>query len=140
MKRYYIFFTVLAVVAALAIVSNIFLRRGPVHDTKAVQDIRNLQSAVDSYYLTQSQLPNNLRQLELDGLDVATRLGDYEYIRIDSDSYELCATFQTEHRTTKNYYGTGPDGVQMADPDNHGKGRQCFGYTVIPVRDLPLKR
>jgi hypothetical protein len=140
MKRYYTFFAILAVISALAIVSNSFLRRGPVHDTKAVQDLGNLQSAVDSYYLSQNQLPTNLRQLQLDGLDVATRLSDYDYTRIDADSYELCATFQTEHKYNKVYYESGPNGAQVADPNNHGKGRQCFSYTVLPVRDLPLKR
>lgn len=130
MKRYYIFFAVMAAIAVLAITSNILLRRGPVHDSTAVEDIRLLQSAVDTYYLSQSQLPPSLSDLDLTGQQITTRLRDYDYTRVDGDTYQICATFLTaQTRDTGLSYNT-----QVQDPGNHSKGRDCFSATVLPIK------
>lgn len=136
MKRYYQFFAILAVISALAITSNILVRRGPVHDATVANDIRQLQSQIDNYYLSQNQLPKDLSQIRADG-NLAKRVGNYDYHVIDQDTYEICATFQTVHHSDNQGKWVGPDGtVDIANPDEHGKGRQCFSYTVLPVQDL----
>jgi competence protein ComGC len=147
LRRYYAFFGVLAVVATLTIISNLALRRGPVHDAQAVSDIGSLQSSVDGYYLGHNQLPAALSDAHPAG-DVTKRLSNYEYQRASANSYQLRATFLTSHTdNSKNYYpsspvypgGTGGNG-EMPNPNNHIKGHQCFTYTVLPImQPLPLK-
>lgn len=139
MKRYYIFFGVLAVVAALTIVSNVALRRAPVHDARAAQDIRNLQAAVDNYYLRQNQLPAALDEVAIYNGDTKKRLADYEYRRLGNRTYALCTTFMAASSNAKPTYA--PD-MNVPDPEIHGKGRDCFSYTVLPINahDLPLGR
>lgn len=137
MKRYYLFFLIIAAVSALAIGSNSLLRRGPVHDAQVTQDLSTIQSAVDTYYLSKQVLPDNLTQVRLDA-DVSHRAGEYEYVRIDQTSYQLCATFQTVHSSRNSYRATSPTGTELPDTEDHSKGRQCFTYTE-PLQNLPIK-
>lgn len=153
MKRYYIFFAILAAVAILAIVSNILLRRGPVHDAQASADIRQLQMAVDRYYLAHNnQLPQNLSETRLEG-DVTKRLNNYEYSRLSARSFVLCATFMTARTATdRDPSPSAPDdsaypsAADIPNPYTHGKGKQCFTYTEVPLltptlpTDLPYRR
>jgi hypothetical protein len=137
LKRYYWFFAALAVVSLAVILSNLALRRGPVHDATAVTDLRNLQGSVDNYYLRSSKLPQALSDAQPTG-DVTTRLRDYQYRRTSDTSYELCTTFMTAHRdTNKTYYPASPaypaGSGEMPNPDDHGRGHQCFSYRVFPI-------
>jgi hypothetical protein len=132
MKRYYWFFIILAVVSVAAIASNAMLRRGPVHDSLAADDLRAIQQNVDNFYIAHSQLPKSVSTLRLTG-DVAKRVGQYDYAVTGPNSYQLCANFLTFHHSTNRYPATNPLLGQVADPDEHGKGQQCFSYQVIPV-------
>jgi hypothetical protein len=137
LKRYYLFFVVLAVVSLGAILSNFALRRGPIHDAQAATDIRNLQGSIDNYYLRTSKLPQALSDAQPTG-DVTTRLRDYQYQRTSDTAYELCTMFMTTHRdNNKTYYPVSPNypaGTgEIPNPDDHGRGHQCFSYHVLPI-------
>ncbi len=136
MKRYYIFFAVLAAICAVAISSNLLIRRGPVHDAKAAADIRSLQSAIDNHYVSRnSQLPATLAEVRVTG-DVTKRMADYTYRKTGTATYELCTTFITKQQNTYP-----PDSLKgpgdIPTPENHDKGHQCFTYTVLP--GYPMK-
>ncbi|MDB5178490.1 MAG: hypothetical protein JWN01_433 [Patescibacteria group bacterium] len=143
MKRYYIFFVVLALVTAAAIGGNIMLRRGPAHDTDAVADLNILQSGAETDYSNQNMLPSSLSQINTGSEKLKRSLSEYSYARLDDTHYQLCATFMTVHHVDKNSTGpTVPELRTSPDPSEHGLGRQCFTYTVITATsDLtPLNR
>lgn len=132
MKRYYNFFVILAIVSALAIVSNLFLRKGPVHDARAVDDIQTIQQNIDNYYIAHNQLPQSLAAVRLTG-ETANRLSDYDYVVTAANAYQLCATFMTVHHSRYGNSQVSQPGALLADPDEHIKGRQCFSYQVVSV-------
>lgn len=140
MKRYYWFFGILAIASALAIASNVLLRRGPVHDAQVADDIRTIQQNVDNYYLAHNELPGSMAVLGLTG-GVSKRLPQYDYALTGALTYQICANFLTVHHSTGRYAVPNNLG-QVADPDEHGKGQQCFTYQVIPVNQpaFPLQR
>jgi hypothetical protein len=140
MKRYYLFFIILAIFSTAVILTNMSLRRGPAHDVIAVNDINTLQSAVDNYYLRTKELPDNLSQIDLSGSKTAMRVRDYEYNRLSATTYQLLADFQTSH--TADYPApVYQSGNEVPDPNNHGKGRQCFTYNIIPIESgRPFER
>lgn len=143
MKRYYFFLAALVVVSALAIVSNLWLRRGPVHDANAVNDLRVIQYAIDNYYLSQNRLPKTLSQVQVPARELKSRLSDYEYMADDEDTYRLCATFLTGQHAQRGSGYASPEGlaaVPWADPGEHGKGHQCFTYNVMPISNMPFRR
>lgn len=137
MKPYYRFIIILVIVALAAAGADYLARRGPARDAQAVQDLRELQSATDTYYLSQNRLPDNLAQLPLGSAGVKQRLSDYEYRRTGASAYQLCATFQSARTSAGGTYvapvNSGPDGSVIPNPEVHGRGRQCFTYTEISI-------
>lgn len=156
MKRYYIFLAIVAIISGLAITGDYLMRRGPVYDNQAVSDIRAIASAVDSYYLSQNHLPSQLQQLGSLAADTKQRLARYEYRRVSTNSYQLCATFKTKHVTPGGIIDPAtpipasttrtPGAAVMPNkilspvppnPDNHDKGFQCFTYYEISIMPYP---
>lgn len=129
MKRYYIFFVILVVVCALAIASNILLRRGPAHDATAASDISQFQSEIYNYYDDKGELPESLDQIDVANTSAANRLGNYQYQRTSELTYKICTTFETNHHTSDTYAPKSDE----PNPDQHGKGLQCFSYNVLPI-------
>ncbi len=126
------FFLVMGILSLAAIVLNLSVRRGPVQDAQAVEDIRIISSSVESYYSSQTTLPSDLADIKT-SLPNATwqRVHAYQYVPLSANHYRLCATFNTDGSS----YG-GPTKVmpypatQNPDPGQHGKGRQCFDFTA----------
>ena len=96
-------------------------------DERRISDLREIANAVDIYWTREGILPNVLDDLA-DEKGYFAELVDpetgaaYEYRVIDEDSYELCATFDTE------------DAASDRDPYfkdlwHRGIGRQCFTLT-----------
>jgi len=96
-------------------------------DERRMSDLREIANAVDIYWTREGILPNVLDDLA-DEKGCFAELVDpetgaaYEYRVIDEDSYELCATFDTE------------DAASDRDPYfkdlwHRGIGRQCFTLT-----------
>jgi hypothetical protein len=135
MKKYYIFLVVVAAISLVAIAASNLLRRDPVHDRTAVSDLHTLSNEVDTHYLREKKLPESLSEITVQDRNALSRAGQYEYRKVSSVSYELCATFRTDQRSEYTRPEPVPDSKESyrPDPSNHAKGRQCFVYTMIPV-------
>ncbi len=97
-------------------------------DERRMSDLREIANAVDVYWTQNGMLPNSLDDLaDEEGyfaelVDPVTGAA-YDYRVMDEDSYELCATFDTE------------DAANDRDPYfkdlwHRGIGRQCFTLTA----------
>ena len=136
MRHYYSLFAILALICGLAIGSSILLRTGPAHDATSSSDIRSLGTAVDTYFLSQNRLPTTLSQASITDPNVAKRLEDYQYAQTSQNTYQLCTTFMTARLSGSGNLPASPSsgGVNLPNPDIHGKGHQCFSYTVLPIQ------
>jgi len=97
-------------------------------DERRMSDLREIANSVDIYWTQEGILPNSLDDLaDEEGyfaelVDPVTG-ASYEYRIVDEDSFELCATFDTE------------DAASDRDPYfkglwHSGIGRQCFTLTA----------
>lgn len=104
-------------------------------DERRMADLREIANAVDVYWTQEGVLPNSFDDLaDEDGyfaelVDPVTG-ASYEYYVVGEDSFELCATFDTE------------DAASDRDPYftnlwHRGIGRQCFTLTA---KDLDFYR
>jgi hypothetical protein len=89
-----------------------------------VQDLQQISSAVEVYYMRHQRLPVTLEELSrepgLSRIAADPITGQpYGYRGIDSNSYELCGAFDRE--TTD---------VRSASIWSHGSGMQCFTLKV----------
>jgi hypothetical protein len=125
---------VLAIIVVIVIATAIALLDSPAQerlrrlDERRMSDLREIANAVDIYWTQEGILPNSLDDLaDEEGyfaelVDPVT--GDsYEYRIVNEDSFELCATFDTE------------DAASDRDPyfkglRHSGIGRQCFTLTA----------
>jgi hypothetical protein len=98
-------------------------------DERRIEDLQQLQFAIKSYWDNYSALPSSLDELHSERR-VAVRLADpatsepYVYIVADTNTYQLCATFQGE--------GTSRWGQQAGIGDFwwHPAGSHCFEFNV----------
>lgn len=133
------FFIVMGILCLLAIVTNLVVRRGPVQDATAVEDLRSISGSIENYYSNQSALPTDLADVKAN-MSAATwqRIHNYDYLALSQNTYRLCATFAASSgnngMTAMPYpvYGN-------TDPGVHGKGRQCFTYTVSSINPMGPK-
>ena len=97
-------------------------------DERRMSDLREIANAIDVYWTEQGSLPSTLDDLADDRgyfaelVDPETG-ASYEYRVVDSDSYELCATFVTEE-------AAGDRDPYFKGLWHHGTGRQCFTLTA----------
>ena len=125
---------VLAIIVVIVIATAIMLLDSPAQerlgrlDERRMSDLREIANAVDIYWTREGILPNSLDDLA-DEEGYFAELVDpvtgalYEYRVVDEDSFELCATFDTE------------DAASDRDPYfkglwHSGIGRQCFTLTA----------
>jgi type II secretory pathway pseudopilin PulG len=122
------FFIIIGIVCLAAIILNLAVRRGPVKDANAVDDLRSISGAIEMYYSNQSRLPTDLADVK-SSLSAATkqRLSAYDYVPVTPVQYRLCASF--ESASSDKQYMTYPI-YGNPDPGQHEKGHQCFVYTV----------
>lgn len=121
----------LGVVCVLAVILNYEIRRGPVHDAQAVNDLQEITTTLQSAYGSTSNIPASLQAIR--GLRPAlqNRLSAYQYTRFGPASYQLCATFSA----------ASPSSIQpqyqilgvQPDPSYHGAGKQCFNFRLDQV-------
>jgi hypothetical protein len=128
---------VLAIIVVIVIATAIALLDSPAQerlrrlDERRMSDLREIANAIDVHWTLYGSLPSSLDDLadqpgyfaELDDPETGT---PYEYRIVDADSFELCATFDTE------------DGASDRDPYfkdlwHSGIGRQCF---QLEARDV----
>lgn len=99
-------------------------------DRRRVQDLQQIERAVNLHRTRQGRLPGSLDELSRDagirisGNDPVT--GEpYGYRPIDDTKFEVCAVFETAERS---------EPVDVAWFWSHGAGRQCFQPTVREMR------
>lgn len=121
---------ILGVICAGAIVLNVVVRRAPVQDANAVQDLQIIAASVNTYISNSSKMPTDLSDVSKSfPADTLGRMRRYELKPLSMSEYELCATFLAASKGNANYakpYGAEPD------PSIHDKGYQCFKYKVAP--------
>ncbi len=110
-------------------------------DDQRVQDVSAIQYAVEAFYWSQDKLPESLAELDanmdtnkpyVSYYSVARKdptTGEpYKYQKIDTDTFDVCAKFETkkEYDINQMYYG------MSGQPFNasHDIGEKCFSYTA----------
>jgi len=121
---------VLVLVVALAVIRGIMIIGSPSEertrriDSRRVDDLQRISSAVEVYYRRHQQVPASLEELAKEpGLGSMERdpvnNQAYSYRVLNAMSYQLCATFDRETS----------DG-RRADFWAHGAGQQCFTVNI----------
>jgi hypothetical protein len=139
MKKYYLFIGLIIVVAAVAIGSNKYLSRGPVHDNQAVTDINTISTDINDYADPNgnSVLPPTLAAAQIPSTDVpSNRLADYTYHVVGQSTYKLCATFKTAVSTDPSGSTSTPG---SPDTTIHPAGYYCFTFTTLQISPLPTQ-
>lgn len=120
MKRYYIFFFLLALVSVGAIAAQAMMS-GPIKADRTLSTrVQILNERVQTYYQTNRRLPGELAEVE----------GDHEGITYShsGNNYELCGTFQTSTQGRDDSalrLQTLSPGVYI-DASRHPRGYYCF--------------
>jgi type II secretory pathway pseudopilin PulG len=108
-------------------------QRGIVADQQAVSDLQDIKTAMTTYFSEKDDLPTSLSALTFTGT-TKNRLSRYEYKAGNGSSYELCATFKTETKSstsTSSSASTELSYTSLYDVfSTHKKGRQCFTQTA----------
>jgi hypothetical protein len=139
-----------SIVVAAVIAVGLFLNGNPAEvrrqrlDEQRISDLQSLSSAINGHFETQRRLPASLAELDrrlqwryVRDRDPATGQ-PYEYRATGEQSYQLCATFETEGNFTG--YGLASVGFRpgitteqyLPQTWDHGAGRNCFPFDVTP--------
>ena len=128
-----------AVIIIASIVGGFFLIDSPQitrmkkRDQERVMHLNNIRSIIASDYINVKTLPAGLSAPKFSSnIDPSTNQL-YEYRVIDSNKYELCATFElpAEDPSKLGY-------ISGENWDYHQSGRQCFEQTVSGLDAKPL--
>jgi len=137
---------VLSLVVLASIIWGFFIIGTPAEqrqrrfDEQRVEDLQMLQSQIINFWIQKEALPQDLSELEdsISGFVVPKDPQDdlaYEYIVIDTLSFELCATFKTSTEDLGSTY----KGARSVYPfDSFGQNwahtaeRTCFERTIDP--------
>lgn len=98
-------------------------------DAKRVTDLTSIKYSIESYYSTNSKLPDNLSDLKVDTTYSSSKDPEtgksYEYKVTGAKAYKLCTTFSFASKANdpSMYYGT-------AD-FKHPKGYYCFDEKIV---------
>ncbi|MCX6701606.1 MAG: DUF5671 domain-containing protein [Candidatus Zambryskibacteria bacterium] len=104
------------------------------YDTQKINDLMNIDSAIQNYYSTKNTLPKDFTELStlnyyMIQVDSQTQKS-YEYNKTGNTTYELCAEFnKTSPDTTGSNIYTRPVGYTSW---THPAGRYCFAQTINP--------
>lgn len=117
-------------------------------DEQRVNDLQNIQGQVTSFYQSKQALPTTLEQLEdpilyFDMPKDPETGAMYEYKKTADLSFELCATFTAETRTSsqsRSYPKAMEYGMTGMNDWQHGIGRTCYTRTIDPDFFPPFTR
>jgi hypothetical protein len=98
-------------------------------DTRRVQDLYMLSSAIYNIWTSAHKLPEHLDELRNVALADPITRAEYEYRTKDASKYELCATFAMSSREN--------EALQRASTWSHQAGRQCFALDAAQMADNP---
>ena len=150
-----------ALIAVVTIIAGFFIVGTPGEarlarfDAQKVQDLQNIQSQVTYYWQAKQKLPTSLEILN-DPLTymvvpVDPQSGEaYSYSMVDDLTFSLCATFNTEDRTSTMMNEKHPT-YEMSAPMPYGRsgqqdswqhdaGNVCFERTIDPAFYPPLTK
>lgn len=118
-------------------------RRAVLFDQERVQDLQDIQFRVGEYYRAKQELPTSLTALETIGFgyelptDPETE-AVYEYRVLTTESFELCATFETDSATEERARSSArPFGIE--GNWEHGAGYTCFERIIDPDFFKPIQ-
>lgn len=136
MKKDYILIGVISLFVAMGVIYGFVViglprdSRGMRFDAIRVNNLSSIKNRIDSYASQNKRLPQSIRQAV--ATDSYVKILDpetdkpYEYIITDTDSYRLCATFDTDNTRRDmpqiDYYSP--------SEFRHSKGYNCFPFTV----------
>ncbi len=128
------------VVWAFTLVGSPTFNRKLASDKNRIEHLGILVRGIEQFYEEQKELPNELNQLtklkiwygeKPSNLDPATGKA-YEYRKIDSYTYEVCAEFELtseQAEIDKSRYSARDDDVWK-----HVVGRHCFKHDIPPKK------
>ena len=124
---------VVAVVYGFTLVGSPAGQRLIQFDERRVSNLQQITFAIDSYWVRNKTLPDNLEDLQdiryfLESIQDPKTGEPYEYRILSDITYELCATFETDSNAMVNSRGIAkPFSQQIWE---HGIGRTCFDREV----------
>ena len=124
-------------IVLVLVASGVYLSGSPMQaraakfDEQRVQHLYQVQDAIRYHWQSNSELPETLDDLSFGtNLPVDPRTGaSYEYRPLESNTFEVCAAFETVSESVKHGYITDP--YVANDIWGHGIGRQCFKTSVL---------
>lgn len=120
-----------AVLFGFSVAGSPFETRARKFDDERVQDIRSLQTSIQSYYTKNGSLPKTLSDLDSSSYYGSKNIkGDpetdeeYEYSTTSQAKYKICATFSTASDDKKDPYR------YYDEKFEHSKGHHCFDLEI----------
>ncbi len=116
-------------------------------DDQKVSDLQNIQWQIVNFWQQKERLPKTLTEVSdpISGFNIPLdpQSGEqYVYKTTGALSFELCATFNANGRSTQTTERTVPvpvGGKDIQDTWQHGPGEVCFARTIDPERYPPFK-
>ena len=116
-------------------------------DNALVQNIYNIENAVNSYYETNKKLPSNLDELKAERNSYlnANTLMDPEtkapiiYNKIGDKEFEFCATFRTDSFEESAKRSTAYVGMDSYSKE-HAAGYQCLRGNLYAIKSLEAQK
>lgn len=103
------------------------------HDTIVLDHFTQIDSALNTYFTKKNNLPDSLAALAEEVTYINVTLlkdpqsgADYEYKKIDTETYQLCANFQTDNRNAQNQAM-----YVYSDRWPHQAGYQCLKQKTL---------
>ncbi len=126
-------FAIVLVIAGIA--GGLMMLRSPAEervnrlDRRRVEDLQQIERAVNLHWTRQGRLPATLDELSADaGIRISANdpvTGEpYGYRPLDDAKFEVCAVFETAE----------PRELQISSFWTYGAGRQCFQPTAREIR------
>ncbi|HYF10000.1 MAG TPA: DUF5671 domain-containing protein [Candidatus Paceibacterota bacterium] len=135
-----------SIVAGFTVLGSPATQRSYRYDEQRLNHLQQIQGQIVSYWQAKEALPLDLAQmkdpLSYYDIPVDPETGaNYEYKATGARSFELCATFDLNPRSSSSAmsiarpYGFGPN-----DNWEYKEGRHCFERTIDPQIYAPMKR
>ena len=145
-----VFVCVCAIIVGIVLIGSPFAERAKMMDEQRITDLSSIQSQiVYTQWENKGVVPDSLDALNnpISGFSVPVDPetgANYEYNKISSSSFELCANFKTAVSTTTvntaHISAPAPYASEALDENwQHGIGRVCFART-IDEKLYPVKK
>ncbi|MFH1029822.1 MAG: DUF5671 domain-containing protein [bacterium] len=145
--KIYFFVSLVAVISTL-ISGFIFVElpkdnRARRKDEQLLNDINNVNFAVEEFYKIKKRLPVDFKELVKENIQIMQNLSNFEeegniiYEFEEKNKYRFCAVFLTSNKSAQNdCFGGG----YWEQEWGHDKGYQCFEKSVIPTDEIIMPK